>query len=72
MCVWRIYSMIKSLKRAGICPHVSLMSIRFVSFCGSCEDILFDMEFYVRLCDSKGSEDEGSWVFGEWGWWYVR
>ena len=31
--------MIKSLKRAGICPRVSLLGIRFVSFCGSCEDI---------------------------------
>ena len=52
--------MIKSLKRAGICPRVSLIGIRFVLFCGSCEGILFDMEFCVKLCDSKGGEDEGS------------
>ena len=65
MCVWRVYCMIKSLKRAGICPRVSLTGIHFVSFCGGCEGILFDMEFCVRLCDSKGDEDEVSWVFGE-------
>ena len=50
--------MIKSLKRVGICPCVSLIGICFVLFCGSCEDILFDMEFCVRLYDSKGGEDE--------------
>ena len=32
MCVWRIFCMIKSLKYAGICPHVSLIGILFVSF----------------------------------------
>ena len=36
------------------------IGIRFVSFCGGCEGILFDMEFRVRLCDLKGDEDEGS------------
>ena len=52
--------MIKSLKHAGICPRVSLIGIHFVSFCTRCEDILFNMEFCVRLCDSKGGKDEGS------------
>ena len=52
--------MIKSLKHAGICLRVSLIGISFVSFCCSYEDILFDMEFCVRLYDSKGGEDEGS------------
>ena len=60
MCVGRIYCMIKSLKRAGICPRVSLIGIRFVSFFGGCEGILFDMDFCVRLCDSKGGEDDVS------------
>ena len=55
--------MIKSLKRVGICPCVSFTGIRFVSFCGDCEGILFDIEFCVRLCDSNGGEDEGSRVF---------
>ena len=39
MCVWRIYRMTKSLKRVGICLRVSLIDIRFVSFCGGCEGI---------------------------------
>ena len=52
--------MIKSLKRAGICPRVSFIGIGFVSFCAGCEGILFDMEFCVRLCDSKGGENEES------------
>ena len=60
--------MIKSLNRVGICPRVSLIGIRFVSFCGGCEGILFNMELRVRLCDLKKGEDEGSWVF--WWVWY--
>ena len=45
--------MIKSLKRAGICPRVSLIGICFVSFCGGCEGLLFDMEFCVREEDAR-------------------
>ena len=35
--------MIKSLKRAGICPNISFIGIRFVSFCDGCGGILFDI-----------------------------
>ena len=47
----------KVFKTCGNLFHVSLIGICFVSFCGSCEDILFDMEFCVRLYDSKEGEE---------------
>ena len=52
--------MIKSLKRAGTCLRVIFIGISFVSFCSGREGILFDTGFCVKLCDSKGGEDEGS------------
>ena len=39
--------MIKSLKGAGICPHVSLIGIGFILFCVCCGDILFGLEVGV-------------------------
>ena len=47
--------MIKSLKRAGICPRVSLIGIGFISFCVCCGGILFGLEVCVELCAAEGS-----------------